>query len=370
MILMTVLYAGRVQAADCTATSVNRTPIDDLGSGLYLGQYLGGLYPNGLNTPPAAHAAEGQARALAIEPLDSNGGPSPAGKIVLLSIGMSNTTQEFCSQSGAEPCDPWTFVGQALAHPDVNHTTLVMANGARSGQAATSWDSPTDANFDRVRDDVLAPKGLTEAQVQVVWVKLANPQPAVSLPDPNADAFGLQASLGDSARAVKTRYPNCTLMFLSSRIYAGYADTNLNPEPYAYESAFSIKWLIEAQIHQTDGDGTDPVSGDLNHADVVPWLGWGPYPWADGTTARSDGLTWDCADLESDGTHPAQSGEAKVGTALLTFMLDAPYTQPWFCAAPTTQAPAASAASALILMSTLLLAGALVLRRRYVAHFR
>ena len=37
----------------------------------------------------------------------------------------------------------------------------------------------------------------------------------------------------------KERYPNLRVAYLSSRIYAGYATTPLNPEPYAYESAFS-----------------------------------------------------------------------------------------------------------------------------------
>src|SRR5438093_4711366 len=86
-------------------------PLNDLGSGLYLNQYQGGLYPNGSNTVPAAHASEGMLRAGAIQPLDLNGNPSASGHYVLLSIGMSNTTQEFCSQSGAIPPNPWTFMG-------------------------------------------------------------------------------------------------------------------------------------------------------------------------------------------------------------------------------------------------------------------
>src|SRR6185436_14110181 len=71
------------------------TPINDLGSGLYLGQYQGGLYPNGSNDVPAAHALEGRARANQIGPVNTAGQPDPAGKFVFLSVGMSNTSQEF-----------------------------------------------------------------------------------------------------------------------------------------------------------------------------------------------------------------------------------------------------------------------------------
>ena len=44
-------------------TSVGFTPINDLGAGLYLGQFQGGLYPGGANVAPPAHAAEGTTRA-------------------------------------------------------------------------------------------------------------------------------------------------------------------------------------------------------------------------------------------------------------------------------------------------------------------
>ena len=354
--------ASDAVASDCAAASVGKTPLDDLGAGLYLGQFQGGLYPGGSNAVPSAHAAEGLERAAAVEPLDASGQPSASGRYVLLSIGMSNTTQEFCSAPSTEPCDAWTFMGKAAVHPGVNRSELVLVNGARGGQAASTWDSPTDSNYDFVRDARMAPKGLSEAQVQVVWIKEANPGPSVALPAANADARLLEATLGNVVRAVRTRYPNVKIVFLSSRIYAGYADTSLNPEPYAYESGFAVKWLIEAQIDQVAGGGIDPIAGDLDFDSAAPWLAWGSYPWADGTIPRSDGLVWNCGDFQSDGTHPAQPGEEKVADLLLDFMLSSPFATPWFRAPAAV--PSGSRTSLALLVAAVLAAAWCGLRRK------
>ncbi|MCI0629216.1 MAG: dockerin type I domain-containing protein [Phycisphaerales bacterium] len=319
-----VALAPESFAANCEQTSTGRIPISDLGGGLYLNQYQGGLYPNGSNVVPPEHASAGQQLAEAVAPLNSAGEPDPNGKYILLSIGMSNTTQEFS-----------TFINQAANHPLVNHTTLRIIDGAAGGQTAGTWDSTTDQNYDRIRDDILIPQGLSEAQVQAAWVKVANAGPSVSLPSTNADAFTLLAQSGNIVRAIRVRYPNIKVVFLSSRIYAGYASTGLNPEPYAYESAFAVKWLIEAQIEQmaSKGSAIDPIAGDLNYdaADgVAPWLAWGPYLWADGLIPRSDGLIWECSNLANDGTHPSNSGRQKVANMLMNFMLNSPFAEPWF----------------------------------------
>jgi hypothetical protein len=311
-------------------------PINDLGAGAYLG-FSGGLYPNGSNTMPAAHNSVGLARANAVHSLDTSGNPSPTGKIVLLSIGMSNTTQEFCSQSSALPCNSWTFMGQAAADASVNKTTLAIVNGAAGGQVATAWDSPTDSNYDRVRDTRLISQGLSEQQVQVVWVKVAQAGPTVSLPGAQSDGITLLTAMGNIARTLPVRYPNVKLVFFSSRIYAGYATTTLNPEPYAYENGFSVKWLVQAQIDQMANGGAivDARAGDLNYNSAAPWIAWGPYLWASGLSLRSDGLMWQQADVESDGTHPSQSGEQKVGLLLLSFFKQSAYTKCWFVAGGT-----------------------------------
>jgi hypothetical protein len=334
-VTLTVAAAGACRDAGSPAgpAAPARVPLSDLGAGMYKG-FTGGLYPSGSNSAPATHAAAGITRAQGIVPLDTAGASSPSGKIVLLSIGMSNTTQEFCSGSSTTTsCTGWSFMGQAAADAAVNSTTLAIVNGARGGQDAQTWDAATDANYDSVRLNRLAPLGLTERQVQVAWVKQADAGPRDSLVSSQADAYQLETRLGDIVRALKARYPHLQLVFLSSRIYAGYATTTLNPEPYAYESGFAVKWLIQAQIDQMGNSGTvtDQRAGDLNYDSGAPWIGWGPYLWADGATPRQgDGLTWERGDFVQDGTHPSQSGQQKVGTLLLAFFKSSPFTKCWF----------------------------------------
>ena len=297
--------------------------LDVLGRDTYLG-FSGGLYGHGSNTMPASHRAEALRRLPLIRPRDRNGAPDPAGKVVLLSIGYSNVTQEFCS-GGIASCAPHSFTGQALADPAVNHPTLAIANGASGGQPAPTWDDPADANYSRVRDQVLTPMGLSEAQVQVVWIKVANAGPRSSLPAADADAYALFTDWGEILRALRARYPNLQLVFASSRTYGGYATGTLNPEPFAFESGLAVQWVIDAQVRQD----ASTRAGDVRYG-TVPWVGWGPYIWAAGATDPA--LGWTRADFAADGVHPSSSGVRKVGARLLAFLEESELAQCWFLA--------------------------------------
>lgn len=324
-------HIGSVLQASIDTTPI---PLIDLGTGTYWG-FEGGLYPGGVNMMPLQHERAGSERARRIQPLDVDGQPDPRGAYVLLSIGMSNTAQEFCGKSvDGVTCNEWSFMGLAARQPEVNHEQLVLVNGALMSQSADSWTTPQAANYDRIRDSILTPLGLSEKQVQIVWLKVANNWPTMSLPSKQADAYVLLSSMGNILRSLRLRYPNLQEVFISSRIYAGNATVDLNPEPYAYESGFAVKWLIEAQIRQMQSrDGmVDPRAGDLNYDTVAPWIAWGPYLWADGLNPRSDGLVWQSIDFEVDGTHPSTVGEHKVGTMLLQFFMTSPHTRCWFLA--------------------------------------
>jgi hypothetical protein len=106
------------------------------------------------------------------------------------------------------------------------------------------------------------------------------------------------------------------VIYLSSRIYGGYANRDLNPEPYAYEGAYSVRWVIQNQIKGDPRLNYDPAKGPVK----APVLLWGPYLWADGVTPRkSDGLSYEANEFGEDGTHPSHGAQAKVSRLLQKF---------------------------------------------------
>ena len=313
-------------------TDTARIALTDLLARTYYGN-VGGLYSGGVNQPPHDQDSAARAARNTIKPLDVNGDESPFGKFVLLSIGSSNATQEWCSKSSSPPCGQWTFMGKAATDPGINHYTLVIVNGAADSQDAPAWSSAASPNYDRIKVARLAPLGLSENQVQAVWLELEDPKPSVSLPADSADAYTFLNNLGQVVRALRIRYPYLRIVFLSSRIYGGYATVNLITEPYAYESAFSIKWAIESQANEVRGLPINPRVGTLNYAKkAAPVIVWGPYLWADGPVPRSDGVVWLRSDFEEDGVHPSQAGETKAAGLLIDFFKVSPYARCWFVA--------------------------------------
>ena len=284
--------------------STGLIPLPDLAGKSYQGEE-GGLYPGGKNTPPGSHLAEGLRLAKSIAPIDAGGTPSGAGKIVFLTVGMSNTTQE-----------TQAFLKLAAQDHSIN-PKVVLVDGAQGGQTARITADP-NANYWKVVEDRLAAAHVNANQVQAAWIKQANGQPSAGWP---AATRQLQADLVATLHNLHDKFPNLKIAYLSSRIYGGYATTPLNPEPYAYEGAFAVKWTIAAQI-----------SGDTALSrERAPWIDWGPYLWADGAKGRKqDSLIWTHEDFGPDGTHPSDSGRQKVARLLLDFLKSDPTAKPWF----------------------------------------
>lgn len=309
--VLALVPARAAGGGDCTGTSTGLVPLSDLPPALYQDEE-GGLYPGASNPRPRGHerAADLAARARL---LDASGRPDAlGGRIVLLSVGMSNTTIEFRR-----------FMELARSEPALNRA-VVLVDGAQGGWSADRLADPQQngSYWDTVQAR-LAAAGVSAAQVQAVWLKEADARPTLDFPD---DALKLQMEIETIIRDVRSRFPNAAQVYLSSRIYAGYATTALNPEPFAYQSGFAVKWTIEGQILGDPALNFDPARGEV----VAPWLSWGPYLWSDGLRPRSDGLIWECDDFQDDGTHPSAKGAMKVATALLAFFKQDTVTSRWF----------------------------------------
>src|SRR5438045_1371462 len=84
---------------------------------------------------------------------------------------------------------------------------------------------------------------MTAKQIQFTWVKQALIRQGQHGEFP-AHAKKLQDEMRKIVQIARAKYPALRIAYLSSRIYGGYAKSQLNPEPYAYEGAFSMRWLI------------------------------------------------------------------------------------------------------------------------------
>src|SRR5579859_4023655 len=300
-----MLCAVVALASNCPRTSIGYKPLDTPTFPNYQ-SFDTGLYP-GSNKRPASHEKAGREQAASVVPRDAAGKPNNAtGKIVLLSRGTSNTSEEFAAF-------------QSLAGKEAGkNPKVVLVNGAQDDWPANRIVADEAAYWNGLEERIKT-AGVSDAQVQAAWVELADSNPSLPFP---ADVKLLKLETQEIIRVAKARFPNLRLVYLSSRIYAGYAENRMNPEPFAYQGGFSVRWLVEGQINGTP---------DLDYsAGKMPWMAWGPYLWADGMTPRSDGLTWACADFQADGISPSESGQMKVARLLLDFFKNDTTTRPWF----------------------------------------
>lgn len=278
--------------AECSQTSTGLVPLTDAGPRRYHG-HRGGLYPGGVNQPSRPYLRQGLAAAKRVRPIN--------GRIVVLSIGMSNTSQEFRA-----------LMRLAADDPSINRA-VKLVDGAIVGWDARRVARPRSGYWPALARR-LGAEGVAPREVQAVWLKQAISGEDRAFPQ---DAKALQANLRVIARILPRRFPNLRLIYTSSRSYGGYAVTPENPEPAAYDSGYAVRWLIQDRIKRR-------LKG--------PWIAWGPYLWTDGTRGRADGFTWTCDDVRKDGTHPSPAGAAKVARALLQFFKSDPTAKSWFSA--------------------------------------
>ncbi|MEN8238772.1 MAG: S-layer homology domain-containing protein [Actinomycetota bacterium] len=274
------LPASPAAGADCSQTSVGFTPLTD-SVGLY----------DASNATPESHAAA----APSIEPID--------GVVGVASLGMSNAKQEWAAFMS-------TASGMEAISPSVR-----LANGAVGGKTMSEWSDPNDPAWNVALDRINA-DGLSPTQVQIIWMKMGSQ--LGQLAGTTAERVEQERVwLEETIANAKVVFPNLKRVYMSSRIYAGY---NSNPNHNEPETGFDNGLSVRA------------VASDALVGKSAVWTAWGPYLWADGTTPRSDGVTWECSDYESDGIHPSVTGEQKVVDLLVSFFTGDVTACEWFLA--------------------------------------
>jgi len=295
---------------NCVNIGENKIPIIDMTANQCYHGEEGGLYGNGLDTPPEIHKQAALSELAKIQPLDANGNFSSSGKIGFMSIGMSNTNINF----GA-------FQKQAQNYSSLNNN-LIITNTAHFAFEAEKW-ATTEEPWTNAKL-VIAKDGLTAKQIQVAWMYIALGRPEG---DFNSSASKLEEYSKTIMQRLKKEYPNIKIVYISSRTYAGWATIKKNPEPYAYESGFAMRWMILEQINGVSELNYNETNGIVK----APLLLWGPYLWADGETPNSQGLFYVRTDFtETDGTHPSDQGAQKIGNFMLDWFKTNELAKGWF----------------------------------------
>jgi len=222
------------------------------------------------------------------------------GRIVVIAISMSNGNLEF-----------GRFIDLYANDPEVSEA-VALVNCARGGNALERW-LEKQSLWDDCKDKVVA-AGFTLDQIKVVWAKDADQftDHGRTLPDPAADYFDLVTNISGLSERIGEEFPSVQAVFHSSRIYAGYvspARQAARGEPISYEGGLAVNAAIERW-----------KAGELPDA---PWIGWGPYLWANATTPNASGLVWLPEDFRDGGVdpHPSDAGQTKVADALHAFFM-------------------------------------------------
>ena len=236
--------------------------------------------------------------------LVDNGAPTVTatnGKIVIIAISMSNGFQEYNR-----------FIELYENHADMSDQ-IELINCAVGGSALERWLETNNELWSKCKDKVTNKHSLD--QVKVVWAKNADQftEHGLTLPDPGADYYDLVNNIGGLMQRIHAEFPSVQAVFNSSRIWGGYVSENKQAargEPISYEGGFATNTVIE-QFQQ----------GQIPNA--PPWIGWGPYIWANGTTPNGSGIFWDLSDFQDGGVnqHPSANGAKKVADALHEFFM-------------------------------------------------
>lgn len=307
LVILFFLIAAPVLSQECDNDSISVKPIDELGVSTY-NDSTGGLYAGGSNTRPSLLDSIGQVRAKEIAPRLANGAIDySTGKIGWVFLGNSNAVR---LASFIED----TLTAAASADNQINREInpyLSFVNAAVGGMVSDSLSDTTTVYWSTSVPDSLTAASIDPKQVGVVFISTATRLNETTLPATTWPQYPnhVRSRYKRIARILMAKYPNVKVLLFSNSAYIDYAATAQRTkwqEPYVYWHGFATKGAIH-DIYNAVADSVSTDKNLNNPQGSVPYVDYLTYMWADGiaggTTARTDGFQWDCADFESDGIH-------------------------------------------------------------------
>lgn len=244
---------------------------------------VAGLYADS-NEMPASH----RSAAPPLVPIDGTFG--------FATIGMSNGLEE------------WAAFTSHAQQRGALAAGAVLASGAVRFRTMRSWNDPLNRTWDRAIDRI-AKSGIGPEQVQVLWMKMGSQLHELGFGPTHERVAMERAWLRSILTEAVAHLPNLRRVYMSSRIYAGYARSTNHCEPVTgYDNGLAVKAVVADSVA-----GRTPV-----------WVAWGPYLWGNGSTPRMDGFVWLREDFDDDGLHPSPEGARKVAELLFDFFSNEP----------------------------------------------
>jgi hypothetical protein len=283
-------------------------PLNDLGTNTYKG-YVGGLYPNGVNSPKNQYATDLLSASTQIIPLDTFGNAVSNGKIVFISLGGStggNTMQVLKKKTDTS----------ILTNPKLK---LLNCNNGYGSASLNSIETPTDPYWDHVTKILTGAKS-SYKQVQVIYLETDDSSKSVTWPGrPNL----VKNDLENCLRVFKHKFKNIKLVYVLGRTRTFGTQRPWNREPSPYYFGWGCKWAIEDQINNVPGTEYKGPNA------VMPMLTWGFYEWADITPRKTDNFYWLPTET-TDGLHANDRGLDTLATRFKNFLLTDPYAGTWY----------------------------------------
>lgn len=321
-LMLTFDAAG--QTPNCANDSSGLIPLNDLGSGYYMGKQ-GGLFPNGANAedPTTKHYKKGRSIAKSIRALDSLGNITTDGGVVLM--------------AGFGPSIPGHmldhFVPLVRDTSDEEYQTNICFDAINMGAGGKGLDYAIGADSTKYWNQLLkkiADKGYTPEQLQISWMYFNDKYDSLNESTFPETPERIADDLTFYIHEMLERFPNVKIVFISGRHYGGFADTTLEQysaisEPSSYWNNFAVKWLIERQINGS------PELKYFGPAMNTPFITWGPYYWSDGNIPRAtDGVLYQCSDFSAtDGYHCTDSTYERDAHYLMDLIYNSEFSK-WY----------------------------------------